>query len=240
MKYVVYIIQNKINLKIYIGKTGANPYSKRWAQHLKIARNPKAYKAMPVQYAIHKYGEENFTFTLLEEFDSADECSEAEIFWIQLLRSWDDEFGYNLTLGGEGTIPTELTREKMRRSALKNRSKQTVLTIKNVEEIKQLLLSGKFSQKSIAEKFHVRPQTIGLIAKNKIFKDVVGTIPFLDVAPGYQLRKGEKNSQAKFSQEEADIIRKEFDNGKRVKDLSEKYGCSRQLINRIVHNKSYL
>ena len=29
MKYIVYIIQNKINLKIYIGKTGADPFIKR-------------------------------------------------------------------------------------------------------------------------------------------------------------------------------------------------------------------
>lgn len=239
MKYAVYVIQNKINLKLYVGKTGANPYFKRWKRHLKIGRSPNTYKAMPIHYAIHKHGENNFSFTILEEFDTADECSEAEIFWIEFLRACDRKLGYNLTFGGEGNIPTQLTREKMRRSAIKNRKKQTSLTVEDVEEIRKLLLLGTASQKSIAEKFKVRPQTIGLIAKGKIFKDVVGDVPIVGCPSGYLQRAGEKNSQAKFTQEQADTIRQEFESGIRIKDLSQKYNCSRQLINRIVHNKSY-
>ena len=239
MKYAVYIIQNKVNHKIYVGKTGANPHVKRWKQHLKISRNPSRYKAMPIHYAIFKYGEDNFDFSIIEEFEDFDECSDAEIFWIEYLRSCDDRCGYNLTLGGEGNIPTETTRKKMRRSAIKNRYKQTSLTVKIVDEIKQMLLSGILSQKSIAQKFGVRPQTIGLIAKGKIFKDIIGNIPIVDNPPGYSLRGGEKNSQAKFTQEQANLIRQEFETGTRIKDLSKKYNCSRQLINRIVHNRSY-
>lgn len=239
MKYVVYVIQNKTNHKIYVGKTGANPHIKRWKQHLKISRNPSQYEAMPIHYAIAKYGEDNFDFSIIEEFEDFDECSDAEMFWIEYLRSRDDQCGYNLTLGGEGNIPTETTRKKMRQSAIKNRYKQTSLTVEIVNEIKELLLVREFTQKSIAQKFGVRPQTIGLIAKGKIFKDVVGEMPIVICPTGYLQRAGEKNNQAKFTQEQADMIRQEFNDGTRIKDLAKKHLCSRQLINRIVHNKSY-
>jgi hypothetical protein len=96
------------------------------------------------------------------------------------------------------------------------------------------------SQRDIAKIYKVRPHTIGLIAKGKIFKDVVGDVPFIHTPPGYLHRSGEKNNQSKFSQEQAELIREEFINGVKIKDLSIKYDCSRQLINRIVYGKSYI
>jgi group I intron endonuclease len=239
MKYVVYIIKNNINSKIYVGKTGANPPSKRWKQHLKISRNPSKYKAMPIHYAIAKYGEINFTFSIIKEFEDDNDCFRAEIFWIEHLKSHNDNYGYNLTLGGEGNFPTKTTREKMKQSALKNRFKQTSLTIDSVNEIKEMLLSGLFTQRSIAQKFNIRPHTVGLIAKGKIFKDLVGEMPIVNVAPGYLHRAGENNNQSKFTQNQAEHIRKEYKDGVKVKDLAIKYKCSRQLINRIIYNKSY-
>lgn len=51
--------------------------------------------------AMKKYGIENFVFTVLEEFDDSLDAFAAEIFWIGYFRSWDHDFGYNDSRGGE-------------------------------------------------------------------------------------------------------------------------------------------
>ena len=48
-----------------------------------------------------KYSTNNFVFTPIETFDTDKEVFEAEIFWIEHLRSWDRDFGYNESKGGE-------------------------------------------------------------------------------------------------------------------------------------------
>ena len=44
---------------------------------------------------------DNFVFIVLEEFDDASDAFEAEVFWIEYFRSWDHNFGYNDSRGGE-------------------------------------------------------------------------------------------------------------------------------------------
>jgi len=57
MKGYVYLIENKINGKKYVGKTYRTIES-RWKEHLKVAHQ---YPERPLYRALLKYGEENFT-----------------------------------------------------------------------------------------------------------------------------------------------------------------------------------
>jgi group I intron endonuclease len=57
--YSIYIIQNKINNRMYIGKT--NNFDKRIYRHLYELRNNK-HHCIHLQRAWNKYGEENFTY----------------------------------------------------------------------------------------------------------------------------------------------------------------------------------
>jgi len=238
------MIKNLVNSKIYIGKTMASPPTKRWRQHLKIAKNIELYrrkgKAYYIHNAIHKYGSDNFEFSILESLNDEKSCNNSEKYWISFYTSNNSQNGYNLTLGGDGVIPSLSTRIKMRNSALRNRKNKTSLDENKVLQIKQLLLEGKLSQKHIANLFSIRSQTVGRIAKSQIFKDVIGEIGLIDRPTGYSLRQGESNSQAKFSQQEAEMIRNEFNSGVKMKNLASKYNCSRQLIHRIIHKKSYV
>lgn len=108
---VIYIIQNKVNNKIYIGKS--SNFSKRIKKHLRDSKKSSRY----LYQAIRKYSWSNFNSFVLEDVEDA-RIDEAEKFWIEYFRSWDKEFGYNLTFGGEGSIPTIETREKMRQAKL--------------------------------------------------------------------------------------------------------------------------
>ena len=105
--FYIYIFQNKINHKIYVGKT--NNLDKRLLQHLDIVKNGKTIGGRTfnlIHKAISKYGIENFSFLSLDEFEDEKECLETEKFWIEFFRSdvnrFGNECGYNLTAGGDG------------------------------------------------------------------------------------------------------------------------------------------
>lgn len=115
--YDVYKITNKINNKVYIGITSKG-ISARWKEHLYNAEHGCPFK---LHNALRKYGKENFTIELIDFCNSWEELTEKEKFYIAQYRSTEDEFGYNLTEGGDGTIGrivTDETREKIRQKAI--------------------------------------------------------------------------------------------------------------------------
>lgn len=94
----IYKIQNKINNKIYIGKT-VNTIQERWLEHIDEANRQDDTL---LHKAIHKYGKEKFYVDEIEEC-SCDILNEKEIYYIALFHSHMSEGGYNMTYGGEGT-----------------------------------------------------------------------------------------------------------------------------------------
>jgi group I intron endonuclease len=92
----IYKIENKINSKIYIGKT-VN-FEKRKEAH--IAKAVKYNSKFAIHRAIRKYGAENFTFEIIESNIESNNINEKEIYYISLFESFTK--GYNMTKGGDG------------------------------------------------------------------------------------------------------------------------------------------
>lgn len=90
----IYKITNKINNKVYIGKT-IRSLDVRFKEHLRDS----AIKDSKLYRAIRKYGKENFSIELIEEVEE-ESLSERERFWIKENDSY--YHGYNSTFGGEG------------------------------------------------------------------------------------------------------------------------------------------
>lgn len=106
----IYMIKNSINNKIYIGKSV--DINKRWRDH-RIALCDNSHYNEYLQRAWNKYGSDSFEFSIIEECQ-ADELNELEIYYIvECYKSYDPNFGYNLTKGGDGVIPTDVVRKKM-------------------------------------------------------------------------------------------------------------------------------
>lgn len=95
IKGYIYLVENKINDKKYVGKTYGT-IEKRWNEHIKDSkRNNKQHR--PLYRAIRKYGVENF---FISELEYVDNCEEREIYWINFYDCYKN--GYNATLGGDG------------------------------------------------------------------------------------------------------------------------------------------
>jgi group I intron endonuclease len=97
----IYKITNKINGKVYIGKTEKeNPYE-RFEEHKQDYKKERK-EIRPLYRAFNKYGIENFSFEILEETNEPDI---REVFYIEKYKSYigfKKSKGYNATLGGDG------------------------------------------------------------------------------------------------------------------------------------------
>lgn len=93
----IYKITNKVNGKIYIGKT-IYSIQKRWEEHINDSIKERC-KDRPLYRAFNKYGINNF---FIEEIEECDEkiLNDRESFWIEFYGSFHK--GYNATKGGDG------------------------------------------------------------------------------------------------------------------------------------------
>lgn len=114
----IYKITNQLNGKAYIGQS--IHIEQRWEEHLY-----KSSSCHLLKYALHKYGVENFTFEILEECNQ-EQLNEREIYWIAHYDTFKN--GYNLTMGGGGTIKYSI--EAIYEEYLKTQSLS--LTAKNI------------------------------------------------------------------------------------------------------------
>ena len=95
--YKIYMHKNKINGKVYIGQT-MQSLKQRWNNGHGYIKCPYFYKA------IQKYGWDNFEHILLEDNLTKDEADEKEISYIDKYKSHKSEYGYNISLGGAGSL----------------------------------------------------------------------------------------------------------------------------------------
>ncbi len=98
---VVYLIQNMLNGKKYVGQT-VRPLETRFNEHTR--------QNTFIGRAIRKYGKENFRYGVIKSCASKSEMDYWEKFFIAALKTKSPK-GYNLTDGGTGF--TEEVRAKM-------------------------------------------------------------------------------------------------------------------------------
>jgi hypothetical protein len=106
---IIYKITNKINNKVYIGKTERTSIIYRWKTHLKNVKhkvNRHLYDSM------NHYGVDNFKIEEIEKCNSINELNDREKHWIKFYNSTNRNFGYNMTYGGDGGNTWELNPNK--------------------------------------------------------------------------------------------------------------------------------
>lgn len=90
--FTIYAIRNKVNGKIYIGRTEQS-VRERVLLHLYALKKCR-HNSKTLQYDYKKYGKEAFEFYEIEDnvsFDNRDRKS----FYMDLYRSCNEKYGYN-------------------------------------------------------------------------------------------------------------------------------------------------
>lgn len=144
----IYIITNKVNGKIYVGRTGKG-VRHRFNAHLRRAR---AGETTFLYNAIRKYGEDQFESKAICYCFDAESTVEAEMYLIKAYKANNRKIGYNMSEGGDGgeygRVLSEETIDKMRLSALKVSKERSV---KMVETKKKNGTLGKGKKKHTEE-----------------------------------------------------------------------------------------
>ena len=113
VEYVVYLHQNKINGKCYVGQT--DNIKRRWRSNgAEYYDHRKKDEEQPIFWkAIQKYGWDNFEHIILKKHLSLEEADYWEQYYIDYYHSRYNENGYNIREGGSHGALAESTKEKL-------------------------------------------------------------------------------------------------------------------------------
>lgn len=108
----VYMLRNRINGKVYIGRTKQNP-EKRWAKG--HGYRPTTLIKNDIGRAILKHGWDNFDKIILEDDLTVEEAKKKELEYTLLYKSSHSKYGYNSGMG-DG----DLAKENFKNRATRN------------------------------------------------------------------------------------------------------------------------
>lgn len=92
----IYLITNKNTGQMYVGQS--IDIHRRFRDH----RCAKGLGHSRIDNAINKYGAENFSFEIIMTIENdTKQLNDAEREWISILNTYEDDFHYNLTPGGD-------------------------------------------------------------------------------------------------------------------------------------------
>ena len=140
----IYYIKNKVNGKMYIGKT--NNFKRRYKEHFK-----REFDACPkLQRAFTKYGRMNFDMETIVTFKATSEkvlnkiLNTLEVVYIKKFDSYNS--GYNTTLGGDGLCGHTFTKEHRLKLSMARKGKTTKESTKEI--LRQYALKQDHSWKN--------------------------------------------------------------------------------------------
>lgn len=217
----IYIITNEINNKVYVGQVGKgnNTIINRINGHYRSLIKNK-HRNLHLQKSWNKYillyGEESFTFDILEIVENKNLLDDREKYWIEYYEADNPLYGYNKTKGGEGGIPNEETKQKISNS-LKGRKQPTKYIQYRKEGLKQSWKQRKNRNQSKETK-----QKISNTLKNRILSN--------------EHKKNISNAQKgkhRFSEEIKLNIINDINNKIKIIDICSKYNLSYPTILKI-------
>jgi len=140
----IYCIENLTTNKKYIGQSKNISY--RIKQHLYELRNNKHYNSY-LQKAWNKYGEDNFNIYVVE-YCSIQDLDEKERFYITQYNTTDNQYGYNMTYGGQNGAVCVGEAAERRRISLRKYYETT-----NAKEIRGQQSRERFQNPEYAARF---------------------------------------------------------------------------------------
>lgn len=239
MQSGIYAIKNRINNKMYVGKS-VN-IKKRKSYHFWLLRTNNHFNPK-LQSAFNKYGEENFEFVILEKCNK-DELDDKEIKYINRYNTIND--GYNICEGGEGSLGRTLSEEtKQKISNANTGRKQDEVAKKRKSEIMKELWKTAEYRKKMKQRPKPKPWNKGRRHTEEEKKHLSEKLKGRRITEEHkkklhELYKGEKSLTAKLTEQQVIEIRLRFLKGEKQCDIKKDYQVSAQTIYDIVRNRSW-
>jgi group I intron endonuclease len=117
MKSGIYLIKNTINNKVYVGS--AVNIDRRWSQHKHYLKEGK-HHSEHLQKAWDKYGEQNFTFDIIEEVSNPEHLLAYEQVYLDYYKSYEGDRGYNICKVAGSSLGMKHTEETINKRSGKN------------------------------------------------------------------------------------------------------------------------
>lgn len=169
---VVYLIHNTITHAVYVGLSTRPRYRWTWHQcELNANRHPNSH----LQHAWNKYQAAAFEFAVVESCATAAELSEAEIFWIEYLRSCGVPLYNQKSGGGFGGKLSDALRQKLSEAhkgignspATRQKISQNT---RGIRKTRTAALEAKWeAQRGPEHPDRTRQRIAGMVAKRPIF-----------------------------------------------------------------------
>jgi len=151
----IYLLRNKLNNKIYIGKS-INLRRRLW-QHKVSETSPHYYATYPINNAIRKYKWINFDVEILESFEIYIDDKillEKEKYYIEKFNALNNKVGYNLLPFGTSSAGIPKTPDHRKKLSLakmgkigKKHSEETKEKLRQINLNRKLILSPESLQK---------------------------------------------------------------------------------------------
>jgi len=216
--YIVYLIKNKLNNKIYVGST--KKFKIRIIQHksdLKLNRHNNSR----LQYDWNLYGLDSFDFISVEENIKPEQRYEREQYYIDYYDLNNPSKGYNIAVNAE--------------KSMKNRkhSKESLELMsvghKNISNETRLKMSrSQKGKKRAAESIEKSASKLRGIPKSEEAK-----------RKSSMTQSGSKSIHSKLSHEDVLDIKERLSRKEKQKDIAEAYGVHDSVISKISNNKAY-
>lgn len=177
-KMGIYKIINQINHKIYVGS--AKNMQNRWHSHKKCLRKQNHHNKH-LQSAANKYGLTNFSCEILEIVENENELVAREQYWLDFLKPYIPEIGYNknkLATSSLGVKHTIESRKNMSIAA-KNRKTQpryedyakSKLNWNIISEIRDKYASGEYNSVELGKIYNISDRYVRKILKGTVWND---------------------------------------------------------------------
>jgi len=210
----IYCITNIVNKKKYIGQS--IDIERRWHEHI-VSLKGGRHHSQHLQSSWDKYGEKSFSFSILEECP-IDILEQQERYWMELLGTLSELYGYNLREAGPHGKFTEKSRIKLSKALTGmfpgDKNPASKISESEAKDIIKLLIAGK-SLKEIMKVTGAPYKTIYHIKKKETWlhltKDIEFPCTFSSKYRGVSYDKGYKKWCASVTKKKKRVYLEYFD-----------------------------
>lgn len=239
----VYVIKNNLDGKVYIGSSV--DVIKRFKRH-KYDLNKKVHNNGYLQSAWNKYGEDNFSFNLLEQVNDKSKLRERETYYIKLYNCTDKLSGYNLL--NDSNIGLGVSASAGIRKKISDACKGELngnFGRRNSPEVRQKMRDARWGVGYVKKEPKKRPRktpeqlaesrrlqsermknrVVSAETRRKLSEYRKGRKhPQLVLDKFKGKRVGEKNPNSRLTKKDVDDILKKISNGEHYLTISKEYG----------------